>query len=59
MPSAGRRWDVELLPVAFSDLGYGGDVLASYDGYMLYTHGGGRGRPGWAERIGKKYQWIA
>jgi nucleoside phosphorylase len=40
-------------------LGYGGNALASYDGYMVYTHGSGRGRPGWAERIGKKYQWIA
>jgi len=50
------RWILEHI---VSDLGYGGEVLASYDGYMLYTHGGGRGRPGWAERIGKKYQWIA
>src|SRR5262249_2183171 len=41
------------------DLGYGGEVLASYDGYMMHTHGAGRGRPGWAERIGKKYQRIA
>jgi nucleoside phosphorylase len=50
------RW---ILNHIISDMGYGGDVLRSYDGYMLYTHGGGRGRPGWAERIGKKYQWIA
>lgn len=50
------RW---ILNHIVSDLGYGGRVLASYDGYMLYTHGGGRGRPRWAERIGKKYQWIA
>lgn len=50
------RW---ILDHVISDLGYGGDALASYDDYMLYTHGGGRGRPKWAERIGKKYQWIA
>lgn len=30
-----------------------------YDGYMLQKFGGGRGRPTWAERVGKKYQWIA
>ncbi len=40
-------------------MGYGGEVLAGYDGYMIHRYGGGRGRPGWAERIGKKYQWIA
>ncbi|WP_406696365.1 hypothetical protein V5E97_35775 [Singulisphaera sp. Ch08] len=41
------------------EMGYGGEKLANYDGYMIYRHGGGRGRPAWAERIGKKYQWIA
>jgi len=41
------------------DMGYPGNQLANYDGYMLYEYGGGRGRPTWAERIGKKYQWIA
>jgi hypothetical protein len=41
------------------DMGYPGRQLANYDGYMLYQYGGGRGRPTWAERIGKKYQWIA
>ncbi|MDQ2975513.1 MAG: hypothetical protein M3R69_08905, partial [Acidobacteriota bacterium] len=41
------------------DMGYPGKQLANYDGYMLYQYGGGRGRPTWAERIGKKYQWIA
>lgn len=50
------RW---ILEHVISDLGYGGEALASYDRHMLYTHGGGRGRPGWAERIGKKYQLIA
>lgn len=41
------------------DMGYPGKQLANYDGHMLYQYGGGRGRPTWAERIGKKYQWIA
>jgi hypothetical protein len=31
----------------------------NYDQYMLSTYGGGRSKPSWAERIGKKYQWIA
>lgn len=50
------RW---ILNHVVDDLGYGGKALSSYDGYMVYTHGSGRGRPSWAERIGKKYQWIA
>jgi nucleoside phosphorylase len=50
------RW---VLHQVIEEMGYGGNVLAGYDGYMIYRYGGGRGRPGWAERIGKKYQWIA
>lgn len=50
------RW---ILNHVVSDMAYGGEAIASYDRYMLYTHGGGRGRPRWAERVGKKYQWIA
>ena len=30
-----------------------------YDGLMLQKYGGGRGKPVWAERIAKKYLWIA
>lgn len=41
------------------DMGYSSERFANYDGYMLYRYGGGRGKPDWAERIGKKYQWIA
>ncbi|MBN2285729.1 MAG: hypothetical protein JXI43_04735 [Tissierellales bacterium] len=29
-----------------------------YDSYMVSRGGGGRSKPVWAERIGKKYQWI-
>lgn len=50
------RW---VLHHVVHELGYGGSELAAYDGYMIHKYGGGRGRPGWAERIGKKYQWIA
>jgi hypothetical protein len=35
------------------------DRFDNYDGYMLHKFGSGRGRPTWAERVGKKYQWIA
>ncbi|MDS4028752.1 MAG: hypothetical protein RKO66_01580 [Candidatus Contendobacter sp.] len=40
------------------DFGYEGSGCERYDGYMLGKHGGGRGKPTWAERIGKKYQWV-
>lgn len=42
-------------------LGYPGnaDVCLAYDGEIAYRYGQGRGRPGYAERIGKKYSWIA
>ena len=41
------------------EFGIEGDILDGYDGYMVSMGGGGRGKPTWAERIGKKYQWIA
>ncbi len=42
------------------EFGYPGprDQCASFDRILLSTFGGGRGRPGWAERLGKKYYWI-
>ena len=40
-------------------LGYENSGCENYDTYMLSKHGGGRSKPTWAERIGKKYQWIA
>ena len=36
-----------------------GNCFDDYDTYMLQNFGGGRSRRPWAERIGKKYQWIA
>ncbi|MBI3249539.1 MAG: hypothetical protein HYZ50_23805 [Deltaproteobacteria bacterium] len=41
------------------DFGYEGSRCESYDSYMRGKYGGGRGKPTWAERIGKKYQWVA
>lgn len=40
-------------------LGYRTERHAWFDGYVLAKYGGGRGKPTWIERIGKKYQWIA
>jgi hypothetical protein len=40
--------------------GYPGpsDQCAHFDLALLSEFGGGRGKPGWAERLGKKYYWI-
>lgn len=40
-------------------LGYGTEAHGKYDAHIVHTQGGGRARPAWAERLGKKYQWIA
>jgi hypothetical protein len=40
-------------------VGYEDSGCERYDRYMLGKYGGGRGKPVWAERIGKKYQWLA
>jgi hypothetical protein len=41
------------------DFDYEGSGCEQYDRYMRGKYGGGRGKPRWAERIGKKYQWVA
>lgn len=41
------------------DFGYEGSDCENYDLYVLSKYGGGRAKPKWAERVGKKYQWIA
>ena len=43
-----------------ADVGYPGPKghSAVFDRNLLATFGGGRGKPGWAERLGKKYYWI-
>jgi hypothetical protein len=42
------------------ELGYPGpgNECALFDRILLREFGGGRGKPGWAERLGKKYYWI-
>jgi hypothetical protein len=40
-------------------LGFEPDFANFYDAHMIRDYGDGRARPVWAERIGKKYQWIA
>lgn len=42
------------------DWGYPGkdDRCALFDRILLTKFGGGRGKPKWAERLGKKYYWI-
>lgn len=49
------RW---FMQKAVSD-GYPGqeDRCARFDRTILSHFGGGRGKPGWAERLGKKYYW--
>jgi hypothetical protein len=49
-----KRWLYEEL----RRLGAGAE-FDQYDDYMVQIYGPGRGRPQWAERLGKKYQWIA
>lgn len=41
------------------DMGYTPARFRNYDASMGAKFGFGRGTPRWAERIGKKYQWIA
>lgn len=42
------------------ELGYPGPSgkCALFDHAVIQSYGGGRGKPGWAERLGKKYYWI-
>ena len=40
-------------------MGYSKYLHGGFDGYVVGKYGPGRGKPAWAERIGKKYQWIA
>ena len=49
------RW---ILRHIAEDMGYEDSGCERYDNYMLGKYGQGRAKPVWAERIGKKYQWI-
>lgn len=48
-----------ILQEIINNLGYSDFNCNLFDSYILSKYGGGRGRRNWAERIGKKYQWIA
>lgn len=50
------KWILGRVASGFS---YEGSGCEDYDKYMLGKYGFGRAREMWAERIGKKYQWIA
>jgi hypothetical protein len=54
-PPQARRWIFKHV----LDIGYTTGRFAGFDGNMLAEYGPGRSKPAWAERIGKKYQWIA
>jgi len=54
-PAVGR-WIAKRI---LDDFGYRGSNCSGYDSKVTRESGGGRGKPAWAERIGKKYQWIA
>ncbi len=41
------------------DFSYRGSKCSGYDSAVTRETGGGRDKPAWAERIGKKYQWLA
>ncbi len=45
--------------IIFEEIGYDIDHHGNFDMYIISKYGPGRARPSWAERIGKKYQWIA
>jgi hypothetical protein len=50
------RWILQRVARDFQYIGSGSE---RYDRYMRGKYGAGRAKPVWAERIGKKYQWIA
>ena len=50
------KWIVSQI---IDDYGYINSNCKRFDDYIIGTYGGGRGRERWAERIGKKYQWLA
>lgn len=40
------------------DTGYAQSTVRRFDADLLQKYGHGRAKPEWAERVGKKYQWI-
>lgn len=43
---------------AVTGFDYPNSECSDYDDALTSQTGGGRGKPAWAERIGKKYQWL-
>jgi hypothetical protein len=54
-PAIGR-WIAKRI---LDDFRYRDSKCGGYDSAVTQETGGGRGKPSWAERIGKKYQWVA
>lgn len=50
------EWILDRVIRAF---GYEESQCDKYDEHITFKSGGGRSKPVWAERIGKKYQWLA
>lgn len=50
------RW---VLREVVEGLAYSTSDCSRYDKHIVGKYGAGRSKPVWAERIGKKYQWIA
>ena len=50
------KWMLEQIALV---LGYENSDCEIYDRSMIAKYGGGRAKPAWVERIGKKYQWIS
>ena len=50
------KWIAQRVALDFSFVGSG---CEDYDRFILHEYGGGRAKPVWAERIAKKYAWIA
>lgn len=48
-----------MLQTIAGDFQFMNSHCVDYDRAILHRYGGGRGKPVWAERIGKKYMWMA
>ena len=48
-----------MLQTVARDFRFMDSPCVDYDRAILHRYGGGRGKPVWAERIGKKYTWMA
>lgn len=53
-----RKWAQRWICKKVYELGWTNDLFGSFERNCSYSRGGGHG-PGFMERMGKKYQWIA